>query len=147
MARIEPGERHVDGRSPQGLPFFAGVRDLCGWGPVSWSMGNRQTSGLITQAVTMAAPRREPGTELIRSAWSRPADRQTGDCYDNTAIERFWATLKRELSWINGSSTHELITPAQHPLRLHRHPLQPGALPSRARSLSPLDYEALLVVA
>ena len=26
----------------------------------------------------------------------------TGDCYDNAAMETFWATLKRELSWIHG---------------------------------------------
>jgi putative transposase len=26
----------------------------------------------------------------------------TGDCYDNTAVEAVWATLKRELAWIHG---------------------------------------------
>ena len=26
----------------------------------------------------------------------------TGDCYDNAAVEAFFATLKRELAWIHG---------------------------------------------
>ena len=31
-----------------------------------------------------------------------PSYGSTGDCYDNAAMETFWATLKRELSWIHG---------------------------------------------
>ena len=26
----------------------------------------------------------------------------TGDCYDNAAMETFWATIKREIRWIRG---------------------------------------------
>lgn len=29
----------------------------------------------------------------------------TGDCYDNSAVEAVWATLKRELQWIYGRKT------------------------------------------
>jgi putative transposase len=29
----------------------------------------------------------------------------TGDCYDNSAVEAVWATLKRELAWIYGRRT------------------------------------------
>jgi transposase len=29
----------------------------------------------------------------------------TGDCYDNAAVEAFWATLKRELGWIHNTTT------------------------------------------
>ena len=29
----------------------------------------------------------------------------TGDCYDNSAVEAVWATLKRELHWIYGRKT------------------------------------------
>ena len=28
----------------------------------------------------------------------------TGDCFDNAAMETFWATLKREIAHIRGSS-------------------------------------------
>ncbi len=29
--------------------------------------------------------------------------RTTGDCYDNAAVESFFATLKRELVWTHGT--------------------------------------------
>ena len=29
----------------------------------------------------------------------------TGDCYDNAAVESFFATLKRELAWIHATKT------------------------------------------
>jgi transposase InsO family protein len=81
----------------EGKLYLAGVRDLCGRGLVGWSMGTRQTSELVIQAVTMAVARREPGTDLIHhsdkgsqpntrrstspttfenSVWSRPMDRR-----------------------------------------------------------------------
>jgi putative transposase len=94
-----PNERWVaditEFSTGEGKLFLAGVRDLCGRGLVGWSMGNRQTSELVIQAVTMAVARREPGTELITtatrgastrrstsptifvsSAWSPPMDRR-----------------------------------------------------------------------
>jgi transposase InsO family protein len=30
---------------------------------------------------------------------------RTGDCYDNAAVESFFATLKRELAWIHATKT------------------------------------------
>jgi transposase InsO family protein len=64
-----PNERWVaditEFSTGEGKLFLAGVRDLCGRGLVGWSMGDRQTSELVIQAVTMAVARREPGTELI----------------------------------------------------------------------------------
>ena len=119
-------------------------------------MGNRQTSELVIEAVTMAIARREPDTELIhhsdkgcqytsldftnrlRELGLVPSYGSTGDCYDNAAMETFWATLKRELSWMRGRfDLHEPITFAQCSLRLHRDLLQPRAGPSRARSPQP----------
>jgi len=29
----------------------------------------------------------------------------TGDCFDNSAVESVWSTLKRELAWIHGRRT------------------------------------------
>jgi len=36
-----------------------------------------------------------------------PSCGSTGDCYDNAAMEAFWATLKREIAWIYGTSFFE----------------------------------------
>ena len=36
----------------------------------------------------------------------------TGDCFDNSAVEAVWSTLKRELAWIHGRqswSTRDLL--------------------------------------
>ena len=114
----------------------------------------------------MAVARREPDTELIhhsdkgcqytsldftnhlRELGLVPSYGPTGDCYDNAAMETFWATLKRELSWIHGP----LIYMSRSRLRsalfdyieifYNRERAQAGL-----GHLSPLDYEASLVVA
>ena len=44
----------------EGKFFLAGVRDLYGRGLVGWSMGTRQTSELVIEAVSMAVARRDP---------------------------------------------------------------------------------------
>lgn len=165
-----PNERWVaditEFSTGEGKLFLAGVRDLCGRGLVGWSMGNRQTSELVIEAVTMAVARREPDTELIhhsdkgcqytsldftnrlRELGLVPSYGSTGDCYDNAAMETFWATLKRELSWMHGP----LIYMSRSRLRsalfdyieifYNRERAQAGL-----GHLSPLDYEASLVVA
>jgi hypothetical protein len=48
-----------------GKLFLAGVRDLCGRGLVGWSMGTRQTSELVIEAVSMAVARRDPDEDLV----------------------------------------------------------------------------------
>jgi transposase InsO family protein len=43
-----------------------------------------------------------------RSAWQRTTSSprsEAGDCYDNAAVESFFATLKRELAWIHATKT------------------------------------------
>jgi transposase InsO family protein len=40
-------------------------------------------------------------TNHLRGLGLVPSYGSTGDCYDNAATETFWATLKRELSWIH----------------------------------------------
>jgi transposase InsO family protein len=44
----------------EGKLFLAGVTDLYGRGLVGWSMGTRQTSELVIEAVLMAVARRDP---------------------------------------------------------------------------------------
>jgi len=66
----------------------------------------------------------------------------TGDCYDNAAVEAFWATLKRELAWIHGtaswahrdelrSALFDYIEGFYNPTRIQR----------RLAHHSPADYE------
>jgi hypothetical protein len=104
----------------EGKLFLAGVKDLYGRGLVGWSMGTRQTSELVIEAVSMAVARRDPlipplhhsdkgcqytsldFTNRLHELGLVPSYGSTGDCYDNAAMETFWATLKRELSWIHG---------------------------------------------
>lgn len=40
----------------------------------------------------------------------------TGDCSDNSAMETFWSTLQREITWIRGSISFE----THHDARLYR---------------------------
>jgi transposase InsO family protein len=39
----------------------------------------------------------------------------TGDCYDNAAMESFWAAIKRDITWIRGSVSFE----TRHAARLY----------------------------
>jgi transposase InsO family protein len=165
-----PNERWVaditEFMTGEGKLFLAGVRDLFSRRLVGWSMGPRQTSELVIEAVSMAVARREPGDDVVhhsdkgcqytsldftnrlRDLGLVPSYGSTGDCYDNAAMETFWATLKRELSWMHGP----LIYMTRARLRTvlfdyieifyNRERAQAGL-----GHLSPLDYEATLVVA
>ena len=59
-----PNERWVaditEFMTGEGKLFLAGVKDLYGRGLVGWSMGTRQTSELVIEAVSMAVARRDP---------------------------------------------------------------------------------------
>lgn len=105
----------------EGKLYVAGVRDLCHRGLVGWAMGERQTADLVIDAVVMAVARRQPdgplvhhsdkGTQYTSLAFTNHLEDlgliasygSTGDCYDNAAMETFWATLKREITWIHGT--------------------------------------------
>lgn len=103
-----------------GKLYLAGIRDLHDHTLVGWSMGERQTTDLVVAALVMALGRRNPTRELLHHAdhgaqytsmefTNRLADwglagsyGSVGDCYDNAAMEAFWATLKKELRHIWG---------------------------------------------
>ena len=103
-----------------GKLFLAGIRDLHDHTLVGWSMGERQTTNLVVAALVMALGRRNPTRELLHHAdygaqytsmefTNRLADwglagsyGSVGDCYDNAAMEAFWATLKKEIRHIWG---------------------------------------------
>lgn len=103
-----------------GKLYLAGIRDLCDRTLVGWSMGERQTTDLVVAALVMALGRRQPHSELVHHAdhgtqytsleftnrlhdWGLVASYgSVGDCFDNAAMETFWATAKNEIRHIWG---------------------------------------------
>lgn len=103
-----------------GKLYLAGIRDLHDRSLVGWSMGERQTTDLVVAALVMALGRREPAGDLVHHAdhgsqytsveftnrlvdWGLVGSYgSVGDCFDNAAMEAFWATLKKEIRHIWG---------------------------------------------
>lgn len=104
-----------------GKLYLAGIKDLCDQSIVGWSMGERQTTDLVVNALVMALGRRHPTRgELTHHAdrgsqytslefsnrmsdWSiNPSYSRSGVCFDNAAMESTWATIKREIRHLHG---------------------------------------------
>ena len=103
-----------------GKLFLAGIKDLHDQGLTGWSMGQRNDTDLVVNALVMALGRRSPDVDLVHHAdrgpnytslefsnrmrdWKiRPSFSSTGDCYDNAAMESTWAAIKRDLLHIHG---------------------------------------------
>ena len=51
-----------------GTLFLAGIKDLCDQSIVGWSMGARQTTDLVVNALVMALGRRRPDGKLVHHA-------------------------------------------------------------------------------
>jgi putative transposase len=99
----------------EGFLYVAAVMDLCSRRIVGWSMADHLRAELCLDALSSALQSRRPGGDLIhhsdRGVQYASSDYQrllqshhitasmsrTGDCYDNAAMESFWATLKKEL--------------------------------------------------
>jgi transposase InsO family protein len=99
----------------EGWLYLAGVIDLCSRKIVGWSMADHMRSELVSDALKMAITHRQPGDGLLhhsdRGVQYASDDYQhllqshsmeasmsgKGDCWDNAAMESFWATLKTEL--------------------------------------------------
>jgi putative transposase len=110
-------------RTHEGWLHLAAVIDLWSRRIVGWSMSASPNSELVTDALVMAFQRRRPDRRVVHhsdrgAAYTSLAFSQrvreleldqsfgsTGDCYDNAAVEAFWATLKRELGWIHNTTT------------------------------------------
>ena len=98
----------------QGWLYLAVVMDLYSRRIVGWSMSRRNNRSLVVNAMTMALGQRQPAGNLIhhsdRGSQYLSDDFQLllkrngitcslsgkGSCYDNAAVESFFATLKRE---------------------------------------------------
>jgi transposase InsO family protein len=86
-------------------------------------MGRAVNAGLVGDALVMAFTRRRPDRRIVHHsdrgaaytslAFSARAAQfkldqsfsAVGSCYDNAAVESFFATLKRELAWIHDHRT------------------------------------------
>jgi transposase InsO family protein len=106
-------------QTAEGWLYMASVLDLWSRRVVGWSMGNSTNTELVSDALVMAARTRRPTSRVVHhsdrgSAYTSLVFSQriteleleqslgrTGDCYDNAAVESFFATLKRELEWIH----------------------------------------------
>jgi transposase InsO family protein len=100
----------------EGWLYLVCVLDLYSRRVVGWSMSERMTSDLVISALQMALRQRKPKTEVLLhhsdrgSQYASGAFRSLlrehgitcsmsgrGNCYDNAAMESFFATLKKEL--------------------------------------------------
>ena len=112
-----------------GTLYLAAILDLFSRFVVGWAVSVAKDRHLTITALQMALLRRGPGPGLLhhsdRGSTYTSADYQavlttqgitcsmsrTGDCYDNAAMESFFATVKRELEErfaSRGDATHEL---------------------------------------
>jgi putative transposase len=98
----------------QGWLYLAVVMDLYSRRIIGWSMSRRNNRHLVLNALSMALDQRRPGENLIhhsdRGVQYLSNDFQDllkqhgitcsmsdkGSCYDNAAVESFFASLKRE---------------------------------------------------
>jgi transposase InsO family protein len=99
----------------EGWLYLAAVLDLCSRRIVGWSMADHMKTRLVSNALEMAIEQRRPDPGLLhhsdRGVQYACDDYQQllkrnglecsmsgkGNCYDNAAMESFWATLKTEL--------------------------------------------------
>lgn len=105
-------------RTGEGWLYLAAVLDLWSRRIIGWAIGPAVNTDLVGDALVMAFQRRRPDqrvvhhsdrgaayTSLAFSSRLAPLKldhsfSEVGSCYDNAAVESFFATLKRELAWI-----------------------------------------------
>jgi len=101
----------------EGWLYLAVVLDLYSRRVIGWAMAATEDEELVTLALRMALARRHPqsdcfpllhhsdrGSEYTSSGYQECLQQEgievsrsrTGDCYDNAAMESFFATLKKE---------------------------------------------------
>lgn len=142
----------------EGWLYLAGVLDLCTRRLVGWAMGPTLDTSLPQAALSMALSHRRPPRGLIHHSdrgcqYASEAYRsmlaangclcsmsRKANCYDNSAMESFWSSLKQELVYrtrfINrshaSSAIFDYIETFYNRSRLH----------SSIGMCCPLDFEA-----
>jgi putative transposase len=147
-------------RTAEGWLYLAAVIDLWSRRVVGWSMSTSPNSELVSDALLMAFERRRPDRRVVHHsdrgaaytsfAFSRRVVEleldqsfgSTGDCYDNAAVESFWATLKRELAWIHATKTWTTRAELRSALFDYIEGFyNPQRIQQRLGHRSPVDYE------
>jgi len=143
-----------------GKLYCAAVMDAFPRKIIGWSMGARQNTDLVINALAMAVTRRQPdsnstilhsdhGTQYtswafgkrLRDAGLLGSMGTVGDCYDNAMMESFWHTMQLGLPGTRTWNSREELANAifewiecwYNPYRRH----------SSLGMLSPADYERL----
>lgn len=98
----------------EGWLYLASILDLYSRRVVGWAMADRMDASLVENAWKMAVTHRHPPAQLLHhtdrgcqytsetywklleKAHCRVSMSRTGNCYDNAAMESFFATLKGE---------------------------------------------------
>ncbi|TDC72685.1 IS3 family transposase [Actinomadura sp. 7K507] len=100
----------------EGKLYCAAVMDAYSRRIIGWSIGARQDTDLVVNALAMAVTRRSPPTgstilhsdhgtqytswafgKRLRDAGLLGSMGTVGDCYDNSMMESFWGTMQLEL--------------------------------------------------
>jgi transposase InsO family protein len=107
----------------EGWLYLAIVEDLYSRRIVGWSMDSRMTSRLVADALEMAVQQRLPGVDLLAHSdrgsqyasehYQRVLSNhgitcsmsQRANCWDNAPAESFFATLKKELVYLDDFET------------------------------------------
>ncbi|WP_407873164.1 IS3 family transposase [Paenibacillus sp. P36] len=112
-------------RTREGWLYLASVMDLFSRKIVGWSTGARMTQELVLDALDMAYKRQKPdpgllhhsdrGSQYACSEYQKRLAKykmvgsmsRKGNCYDNSCIESFHSTLKKELVYVTTFKTRE----------------------------------------
>jgi transposase InsO family protein len=109
----------------EGWLYLAVVQDMYNREEIGWSMMERPTAEIVTNAIDMAITNRRPGQGVIfhsdrgsqytsnkvRDLLNQYRFKQSmsgnGNCYDNAITETFFSTLKKELVYLTKFETRE----------------------------------------
>ena len=107
----------------EGWLYLSAVEDMYTRKIVGWSTSNRLTSELVTKSLEMAIGRQLPESgllahsdrgvqyasesyqELLKDRGIRCSMSRKGNCWDNAPMESFFATLKKELIYLEEYKT------------------------------------------
>ena len=114
-------------RTHEGWLYLAVIIDLYSRAVIGWSMSNRMTADLVCSALNMALFRRgfpksvivhsDRGSQycshdyqkILREHGFQASMSGKGNCYDNSAVESFFKSLKAELVWRHNWQTRREV--------------------------------------